>query len=100
MNGYISLKDCKHGWLYRIHSRNLDFGVFNEQTEGFMGIREKYDYLYLSTEFHWDIGEPYGTAQPVEALEECPIKDFDEENQELFDWIEAKRKAFRDRGDP
>lgn len=74
----IPLAQCEHGRLYRIHSRNLSLGVFNNQTNGFVGIREKLGNLYLFTEYHWDTGEPHGTASPKEALEVCPVDDLRE----------------------
>lgn len=75
---YIALADCRHGWTYEIHSRNLVFGVFDSKAQGFIGIREKFGDLFLFTEFHWDTGAPYGTVKPKKELEECPIKDLRE----------------------
>ena len=69
---FIPLATCKHGWLYRIHSRNLDFVVFNQGTNGFIGIREKFGDRYLFTEFHYDAGAPYGTVKPLQELEKVP----------------------------
>jgi len=68
----IPKSECKHGYLYRIHSRNLAFGVFNEPTGGFIGLRTKFGSIYAFEEFHWDNGEPYGTVQPQEELEKLP----------------------------
>ena len=117
----IPLTECKHGFLYHIHSRNLSFGVFNEKTKGFVGIREKFREYFLFTEYHWDTGAPYGTVNPKTCLEQCPIENLDERtetvatpddvktlkhldvgdiflkmNQELFDWLEAKEKQYKD----
>jgi hypothetical protein len=104
----IPLTECKHGYLYRISSRNLAFGVFNENSQGFVGIREKFGNRYLFTEFHWDTGAPFGTVHPKELLEECPITDLasshTEErdgtkwaitNQPLFDWLQEKEAQYR-----
>jgi len=68
----IPKSECKHGYLYRIHSRNLAFGVFNEPTGGFIGLRTKFGSIYAFEEFHWDNGEPCGTVQPQEELEKLP----------------------------
>lgn len=73
----ILLEQCRKGGLYRIHSRNLSFGVFDGEG-GFVGIREKFGSLYLFTEFHWDTGAPFGTVKPVELLEMCPLSDIRE----------------------
>jgi len=70
----IPLKDCRHGWTYRISSRNLAFGVFNSKTLGFVGIREKFGDLFLFEEYHQE-AKAYNTVTPLEAIEECPIQD-------------------------
>lgn len=111
----IPLEECKHGWLYRIDARNFSFGVFNEDSKGFIGVRYKFGHEYLFTEFHWDTGAPFGTVCPQECLEECPIKDLSEDhkrvatakdvskyieegeeifevNQTLFGWLKEKTK--------
>lgn len=68
---YIPLTECKKGFLYKLHSRNLDLGVFNGKT-GFIGIRQKFGHNFLFTEFHYDTGAPYGTVKPLEELEALP----------------------------
>lgn len=67
---YIRLPDCKKGYLYRLHSRNLSYGVY-DGNEGFIGIRLKFHDRYLFTEYHWDQGPPYGTVKPMEEV--CPL---------------------------
>ena len=74
----IPMSECKHGWLYKIDSRNLILGVYNETQQGFVGIREKFGNEYLFTEYHWDTGAPFGTVCPQEALEQCPLSDIRE----------------------
>jgi hypothetical protein len=74
----IPLKDCKHGYTYRINSRNLSVGIFNSENSGFVGIREKFGSHYLFTEFHRETGAPYGTVSPKEELEKCPLEDIRE----------------------
>ena len=91
---YIPLEECKHGFGYRIHSRNLSYGVFNEKTKGFVGVREKFGCEYLFTEYHYDTGAPFGTVTPKSLDEECPIEDLSESNKELFDWMKKKDKIF------
>jgi hypothetical protein len=118
----IPMDQCKHGGLYRISSRNLDLGVYNSNSQGFVGIREKFGYNYLFTEYHWDTGPPFGTVHPKEFLEDCPIapnetvktiadakyfetrqsnaKLGDEvsvENAELFEWLVTKEKQYCNR---
>lgn len=70
----IPVAECKRGHVYRIHSRNLSFGVFApEKDNGFIGIREKFGSLYLFTEYHFDNGPPFGTVSPIEDL--GPLED-------------------------
>ena len=66
----IPLGNCKNRVLYRIKSRNLSFGVFREETGGFIGMREKLGQVYAFEEYHWDNGPPYGTVTPLEELPE------------------------------
>jgi hypothetical protein len=68
----IPLSECKNGFIYRIHSRNLSIGVFNAKDNGFIGIRTKFGDQYLFTEYHWDTGTPYGTVKPKEIVGELP----------------------------
>lgn len=70
--------ECVHGGVYAIRSRNLSFGVWNSNTLGFVGIREKFGSEYLFTEYHYDTGGSFGTARPVVLVETCPIEDLAE----------------------
>lgn len=72
MKEYIALDGCVHGGIYEIDSRNLSFGVFNSNCNGFIGIRHKFGHDYLFTEYHWDTGEPYGTVKPIKFMSQCP----------------------------
>lgn len=106
---YIPFEECKHGFLYRIHSRNLRLGVYDEAKKGFVGIREKFGSRFLATEYHYDTGAPFGTARPKKLLKECPIKDLAEhhlvddlesptkqcylQNKPLFEWMEEMERA-------
>jgi hypothetical protein len=74
----IPLNECRHGYTYRIRSRNLTVGVFDSEKSGFVGIREKFGSRYLFTEFHRDTGAPYGTVSPNAEIEKCPLEDIRE----------------------
>lgn len=69
---HISIEECKHRTLYRLISRNLSFGVFDMESNAFVGIREKFGSRFLDKEFHYDTGAPFGTAHPVEPLAVLP----------------------------
>ena len=86
---YISAEDCKHGYLYRIRSRNLSFGVCRKTSDkdalvGFIGIRTKFGDRFLFEEYHWDVSEHYGTVHPLEELGKCPIEDISEGHSEII----------------
>lgn len=77
---FIKQVDCKKGRIYRIHSRNLTFGVFDGE-KGFIGIREKFGDRYLFREYHSDSGPPFGTVKPLEDTridlpEGMPLSEF------------------------
>ena len=72
MDNGIPLKECEHASVYVIKSRNLSYGVFNQHTNGFIGIREKFNDRYLFTEFHYEDGAPFGTVTPLGKIEKLP----------------------------
>ena len=67
---YIPIPDLVVGHVYRLRCRNLTFGAYDGKQ--FVGIREKFGRLYLDSEDHWDTGEPYGTAYPIEDMGPLP----------------------------
>jgi len=68
LTNYIALEDCINRHIYKIYSRNLEYGVFRADTSGFIGIREKFSYEYLFEEYHHDRGSPFGTVYPLEDI--------------------------------
>lgn len=69
----IQREQCVERKLYRIHSRNLRFGVYDAHHKGFIGIRTKFKLRFAFMEYHWENGPPYGTVKPEEELpEELP----------------------------
>lgn len=68
----IPFEELKHGGCYRISSRNLILGIYDENAKGYIGIREKFGDEYLFTEFDWDTGPPFGTATPYEFIGMLP----------------------------
>lgn len=67
----IPLAECLARGIYALRSRNLETGVFNGDT-GFVGIREKFGYHHLFTEYHYDCGPPHGTARPEQIIAMLP----------------------------
>ena len=104
---YIPIPECEHGRLYRLSSRNLRSGVYNSETRGFVGLREKFGTTCLFTEYHYDTGPPFGTAYPIEAtgflytgnLAEVFIEGSRVRlNRDLYEWIEQQEQKGGDNG--
>ena len=72
LEAYIKLEECEHGGVYLICARNFSIGVYNENANGFIGMRHKFGSKYLFTEYHWDTGEPFGTVKPIVKLTQLP----------------------------
>jgi hypothetical protein len=76
----IPMEDLEDRRAYRLRSRNLVVGAWSAETQGFIGVREKFGSLYLFEEYHYDTGAPHGTAHAIEAYdmvpEGIPIEEF------------------------
>lgn len=92
---WIKLYNCQHGFLYHIAARNFCLGVFNESTKSFFGIRYKFGNQYIDDEYHWDTGEPYGTAKPLQLLGKSPFPDISDPDQ-LFEWLQSMENIATD----
>ena len=68
----IPMTECKHRGVYKINCRNLIYGAYDSERQGFIGIREKFGSEYLFTEYHWDAGPPFGTVNPMKYLCQLP----------------------------
>lgn len=91
---YLLIEDCKPGYLYFIQARNFAIAVYDEKKKGFVGLREKFGSEYLATEYHWDTGEPFGTAHPIEELEKAPFEGT-EEDDTVIAYLKEKREQYR-----
>jgi hypothetical protein len=83
---YISLGQCQDSFLYIISARNAKLGIFCSEDSSFKISREnsrptyilkngqwvKDGPTYLTKEYHWDTGEPFGTVKPLVSL--GPVK--------------------------
>jgi hypothetical protein len=96
--GYIPLDQCKHGYGYKIRSRNLSYGVFNAKKNGFIGIRLKFGERYLFAEYHWDTGAPHGTVKPIAIDEKCPVALINE-SLGIFSEPDNRQMEFRKEGE-
>jgi hypothetical protein len=66
----MAMEDLENRRLYRIRSRNLVVGVWDEANHGFIGVREKFGSKYPFTEYHWDWDVNCGTVSHMEPMDE------------------------------
>ena len=62
----LPIDQCRDRKLYRVTSRNLTLAVFVADTKHFLGLREKFGYVFVDEEFHYELG---GTVRPTEELD-------------------------------
>lgn len=68
---HIHLQDCVDGGIYEVAARNFRVGIFRAATHSFLGLREKFDDLYLDEERHVEV--PCGTARPLQLLDNVKL---------------------------
>jgi hypothetical protein len=89
----IEMSDCVEGVLYRIRCRNSNCGIWLPEEKGFQIARTKFGSDFLTTEYHWDTGPPYGTARPYVMLEPLPTFMADEAKLAyLLEWREKLKQ--------
>ncbi len=94
---YLGIEQMQAGMAYSIWARQAFTGIWLPERQGFLITRYKIHPLpYLFVEFHWDTGEPFGTAKPLRPLEICPLPlppwsaySDEEQNAPLFAWLDA-----------
>lgn len=77
---YLDLSQCQHGYLYFVLASNFHFGVFDQEKNGFVGVREKFGSEYVFCEIHYDANTLFGTACPYLLLEKCDLEDLSTNN--------------------
>lgn len=70
---YIKMPDLLDGYLYRIHARNSNLGIWSASDNGFIISRVKFNLNYLFVEFHYDFSEHFGTVKPFTVIEKAPF---------------------------
>lgn len=92
---YIKMPELIDGAVYEINARNAYVGVWRADQRGFEIPRQKFDNLYLFTEYHWDTGPPYGTAKPYGRLEDPP-PEVVADRERLLAYLDAINLKLRD----
>lgn len=94
---YLRMDALCADMAYGIWARNAYVGIWMPADQGFLISRYKMGSKpTLSMEWHWDMGEPLGTAKPLRLLERCPMKlpeNFtalaNQEEQAFCVWLDA-----------
>lgn len=79
---FLSLEECKDGYLYKIHARCASYGIFREKHSDFMILRTKFYDTFLFEEIHFDASMEHGTAKPLKEIEKSPFTG--EDMEEIF----------------
>jgi hypothetical protein len=90
---YLKISDLKDGHSYKIYARNAYVGIWISTEKSFLISRYKVGpNPYLFHEYHWDTGEPFGTAKPIKLIEKCPFvikEDYNrKEEEELLKYLD------------
>lgn len=70
---YIKMENLRDGYLYRVVARNARYGIWIKEQSAFLICRVKLGPPYLFEEYHYDFHPNYGTAKPIEELEQAPF---------------------------
>jgi hypothetical protein len=71
--GFLPMSDLLPRHAYQLLARHARVGIWLPAQQGFLLARYKASpTAFLFVEQHWDMGEPFGTAKPLNVLEACP----------------------------
>lgn len=90
---YLAIGDLKDQYSYKIFARNAYVGVWLKSKNAFLISRYKVGpNPYLFFEYHWDIGEPFGTVKPIELIGKFPFEikedNNDSEAEEILKYLD------------
>lgn len=71
---YLPVEEMKPFYLYKIHARNSNFGIWHPKRKVFVISRFKFKDNFLCQELHWDTDKHHGTAKPLKELEKTPFE--------------------------
>jgi len=70
----VNINDLRDRHLYKIYARNSKIGIWMEETGSFLISRFKFNNNFLFDEVHYDLSDSFGTAWPLEEIEEVPVE--------------------------
>jgi hypothetical protein len=101
---YIAVADCVHGGLYYLlECPHFRYGVYNAQTQCFVGIRQKFAVEYIEVIPHTDVEPNYTAAKPIELLDCCPLSNLNSgevrnrrlrRNKHLYNYLRLSEQIF------
>lgn len=65
---FIPIERCVDRHVYELRGRNLERGVFDAERKCFVGIRQKFDQVFLDVEYYPEAGNIRGIARPVAEI--------------------------------
>ena len=95
MNDYLKIEALKNHYVYEIKARNAKYGIWIEDKKAFLISRWKFKRNYLFLEYHWDIGEQFGTVKPKKLIEKTKfeVKEIDEfsenETKKMLSYLDS-----------
>jgi len=70
---YLTVDECKDGYLYKISARNGHYGVYNEKNNSFTLARTEFGGTFLFDEYHYDTHSRCGTVKPIAEIKKCKL---------------------------
>lgn len=87
----MKVEEMKEGYLYAIHARNAEYGIWKPDEYGFLIRRTKFQDVFTFVELHWDVSSDFGTARPKMELELSPFTLVDMNDRtrekEMLKWL-------------
>jgi hypothetical protein len=92
---YLKTEKLRHGYLYKIYARHVEYGIYCERDHSFYCSRMKFNKNFVDHQIHYDWHEWHGTVKPLEEIEKSPFdlegwKGYivpDEIYQEVLDYL-------------
>ena len=70
---YLKTEKLRHGYLYKIYARHVEYGIYCERDHSFYCSRMKFNKNFVDHQIHYDWHEWHGTVKPLEEIEKSPF---------------------------
>lgn len=85
---YLKPEQMQKGKVYKVYARNFKIGVW-DGVSSILGIRYKFNCVFIDKEYHWDLDPHYGTCKPICEIGELPNDISLEENNKIKDFLQT-----------